>query len=64
MKDVYAVLLQKEKDIQRVRREVDALRLVIPLLSEEPGQSPQTADVSPSTAAQASKWPIEVREAR
>lgn len=64
MKDVYAVLLQKEKDIQRVRREVEALRLIIPLLSEEPGQSPQTADVSPSTAPQANKWPIEVREAR
>lgn len=64
MKDVYAVLLQKEKDIQRVRREVEALRLIVPLLSEEPGQSPQTADVSASTAPQADKWPIEVREAR
>jgi hypothetical protein len=64
MKDVYAVLLQKEKDLQRVWREIEALRLVIPLLSEEPGQSPQTADESASTAPQVNKWPVEVREAR
>jgi hypothetical protein len=64
MKDVYAVLLQKEKDLQRVWREIEALRLVIPLLSEEPGQSPQAVDESASTAPQANDWPIEVREAR
>lgn len=64
MKDVYAVLLQKEKDLQRVRREIEALRLVLPLLSEEPGQSPQAVDVSASTAPQANKWPVEIREAR
>lgn len=62
MKDAYAVLQQKEKEILRVRREIEALRSIIPLLSEEPSQSPQAAEVSTSTAPQTNKWPLEVRE--
>ena len=34
MKDVRAVLCQKEKDAERVRREVQALLTVIPLLAD------------------------------
>ena len=34
MKDPYQVLSQKEMDIERVRREIEALRFVIPLLAE------------------------------
>ena len=34
MKDPYQVLSQKEMDIERVRRENEALRFVIPLLAE------------------------------
>ena len=46
MKDVHQVLSQKQKDIERVRREIDALLFVIPLLAEdadriEPGLSPR-----------------------
>ncbi len=35
MKDVYQVLRQKELDLERTRQEIEALRSVIPLLSEE-----------------------------
>ena len=35
MKDLFQVLRQKELDIERVRKEIDALHFVIPLLAEE-----------------------------
>ena len=35
MKNVYEVLRQKEMELSRLEREVEALRLVAPLLSEE-----------------------------
>ena len=50
MKDFYDVLRQKETDLVRVQREVEALRLVISLLEEhlmpqtqdDPGPSPES----------------------
>jgi len=35
MKDLYQVLSQKEMDIERVRKEIEALHFVIPLLAED-----------------------------
>jgi hypothetical protein len=35
MKDLYQLLSQKEMDIERVRREIEALHFVIPLLAED-----------------------------
>jgi hypothetical protein len=35
MRDPYSVLLQKEHDLERVRKEIQALLTVIPLLAEE-----------------------------
>ena len=35
MKDLHQVLSQKQRDIERVRREIDALLFVIPLLAED-----------------------------
>ena len=35
MKDLFQVLSQKERDIERVRREIEALHFVIPLLAED-----------------------------
>lgn len=57
MKDLYAVLIEKEKEVQRVRQEVEALRNVLPLLAEDP----EPAKPLPS---QNNKWPIEVTGAR
>ena len=35
MKDLYQVLRQKELDLERIRQEIEALRFVTPLLSED-----------------------------
>ena len=35
MRDAYEVLHQKETDLARVRREIESLRIVAPLLSDE-----------------------------
>jgi hypothetical protein len=35
MRDLYQVLREKELDVVRVREEIDLLRAVIPLLSDE-----------------------------
>jgi hypothetical protein len=39
MKDIFEILRQKEIELVRVRQEVDALRLVIPLLDVVEEQS-------------------------
>jgi hypothetical protein len=55
VKDIHEILRQKEADVDRVRREIEALRLVISLLEEQPTdevERKQTANeiepVSPS----------------
>ena len=51
MKNVYEVLRQKELELTRLEKEVEALRIAAPLLSEE---KEQLAEVSkPSLAATA-----------
>ena len=40
MKNVYEVLRQKEMELTRLEKEVEALRLVAPLLSEEKESMP------------------------
>ncbi len=35
MKDPYQVLIQKEKELELVQGQIDALHLVIPLLAED-----------------------------
>ncbi len=44
MKDVYAVLHQKEIDLARVREEIKALRFAIPLLAEDSVHVPDVTD--------------------
>ena len=36
MKDLQTVLREKEQDVERVRREIQALLTVIPLLADDP----------------------------
>jgi len=54
MKNVYEVLRQKELDLSRLQREVEALRLTAPLLSEEldTGNRSQTASLGPPATPQ------------
>jgi hypothetical protein len=35
MKDVYEVLRQKEREVSRLKKEVEALRIAAPLVSED-----------------------------
>jgi hypothetical protein len=54
MKNVYEVLRQKEMELTRLEKEVEALRLVAPLLSEE---KENMADVSKPALATAVNGP-------
>jgi hypothetical protein len=56
MKNAYALLRQKELDLERVRREVDALRFVLPLLIEPPVNLPGAESATP----QDNRWPLRV----
>ena len=56
MKDVQEILRQKEAECERVHKEIDALRLVIPLLEDgdraeaESRKQPETASEAASSA--------------
>ena len=54
MKNVYEVLRQKEMELTRLEKEVEALRLVAPLLSEEKEMS---SDISKPALATAVNGP-------
>jgi hypothetical protein len=63
MKNIYEVLRNKEMDLVRLRTEVDALRLVAPLLAiADPGDADPVlqADVAWTPALQKNKWPLKV----
>lgn len=49
MRDVYAVLSQKEQDVARVRREIQALVIAIPLLENA---QPTWEELKPSWATE------------
>jgi hypothetical protein len=57
MKDPYQVLRQKEVDTARVRREIEALLLVVPLLADRENQS---ADATEVPLSHRNKWPLEL----
>jgi hypothetical protein len=60
MKNIFEVLRNKEMDLVRLRTEVDALRIVAPLLAaveEEDGPVPDTAW---TPALPRNKWPLKV----
>jgi hypothetical protein len=50
MKNVYEVLRQKETDLARVQAEIEALRLVIPLLIKE-DFVPKAGKIMPETGS-------------
>jgi len=57
MKNAYEVLRQKEMELARLEKEVEALRLVAPLLSEE---KESLGDSKPVLAASAPQQPIRI----
>jgi hypothetical protein len=58
MKNVYEVLRQKELELTRLEKEVDALRVAAPLLSEE--KEPLAETPKPSLTATAPQQPIRI----
>jgi hypothetical protein len=56
MKDVYDVLRQKELELTRLEKEVEALRIAAPLLSEE--KEPLAEAPKPSLTATAPPQPV------
>jgi hypothetical protein len=61
MKNVYEVLRQKELELARLEKEVEALRVAAPLLSDEKGESlSESASSKPSLAATATQQPIRI----
>jgi hypothetical protein len=72
MKNVYEVLRQKELELARLEKEVEALRVAATLLSDEKEQvaevpkpsitttAPQPVRVSPVVAAQAAPAPAHI----
>jgi hypothetical protein len=58
MKNVYEVLRQKELELSRLEKEVEALRVVAPLLSEEAKEMMGEAPKPTLTAAPPVQQPI------
>lgn len=59
MKNVYEVLRQKELELTRLEKEVEALRIAAPLLSEEVKES-VSEQPKPSLTATAPQQPIRI----
>ena len=58
MKNVYEVLRQKELELTRLEREVEALRVAAPLLSEEKEQIAEAP--KPTLAAAPTQQPVRI----
>jgi hypothetical protein len=61
MKNVYEVLRQKELELARLEKEVEALRVAAPLLSEEKEGTSEPASSKPTlTTATVAQQPIRI----
>jgi hypothetical protein len=58
MKNVYEVLRQKELELTRLEKEVEALRIAAPLLTEEKESAAETG--KPTLAAAVPQQPIRI----
>ena len=60
MKNVYEVLRQKELELSRLEKEVEALRIAAPLLSEEKEQAVETTAKPSLTPVSTQQQPIRI----
>jgi hypothetical protein len=62
MKNVYEVLRQKELELARLEKEVEALRVAAPLLSDDKDLNPEATAAKPplSANATATQQPIRI----
>jgi hypothetical protein len=59
MKNVYEVLRQKELELARLEKEVEALRVAAPLLSEDKESAMEATNNKPALATAASSQPTQ-----
>ena len=59
MRNVHEVLQQKQMDLTRVRQEVEALRYVVPMLTEASGNQMGFPE---SEFRQKNRWPLQIEE--
>ena len=59
MRDPKQVLYEKEMDLARLRHQVEALRVVAPMLGEETDSLSARSDVR-QEPAQRNRWPLDV----
>jgi hypothetical protein len=60
MKNVYEVLRQKELELARLEKEVEALRVAAPLLSEDKESGSENSNKPTLAAAPGSQQPIRI----
>ena len=63
MKNVYEVLRQKELELARLEKEVEALRVVAPLLSPDESKEMGVDGPKPTLATQTTQQPIRIPQA-
>jgi hypothetical protein len=63
MKNVYEVLRQKELELARLEKEVEALRIAAPLLSEDKEVVAEAVNSKPTLATAGSQQPIRIPQA-
>ena len=57
MKNVYEVLRQKELELSRLEKEVEALRVAAPLLSDDKDATPEATNAKPALTASTASAP-------
>jgi hypothetical protein len=62
MRNLNEVLRQKERELARVRQEVEALRFVAPLLFEREDQFADPRDLAWPATLPKNRWPLEVED--
>jgi hypothetical protein len=60
MKNVYEVLRQKELELARLEKEVEALRVAAPLLSDDKEVVAEATNNKPTLATPATQQPIRI----
>jgi hypothetical protein len=59
MKDPHSVLREKEQDLKRVHKEIQALRTVIPLLADDHVDDQPSSDVMDELLLAVSRAPVD-----
>ena len=64
MRNVHEVLREKKLDLVRVRQEVEALRLVAPMLTDRNDQFRDAVELSRPEPNRQNRWPLQVADSR